>query len=155
MEEEIVTSILVPVDGSKNSYKAIDYASKLAKSTKATVSLLYVIDCYAEDDEHIRSLEGSVQSDAAIGALEAHPCIEKAKGILDDASEIARAFSIDPSRMIAVGDVPMTIVDVAARYGFNMIVMGTRGNTTFRNKLMGHVSEIVAEHAPCPVLLAR
>lgn len=155
MKEEVVTSILVPVDGSKNSYKAIDYASKLAKSTKATVTLLYVIDSCDEEQGEAGIPEGSAYVNDEIDTLAQYPRVIAAKEILDDALTVAGTFNVAPSRMIALGDVPYTIVDVATRHQFNMIVMGTRGHTTYRNKLMGHVSEIVAELAPCPVLLAR
>jgi nucleotide-binding universal stress UspA family protein len=119
MKEEVVTSILVPVDGSKNSYKAIDYASKLAKSTKATVTLLYVIDSCDEEQGEAGIPEGSAYVNDEIDTLAQYPRVTAAKEILDDALTVAGTFNVAPSRMIALGDVPYTIVDVATRHQFN------------------------------------
>lgn len=155
MESEAVSTILVPIDGSKNSLKALDYASNLAKGMKSSVFLLYVLDRCDDDNRLLERYEGTSHVGKDIEALPDYRAIDKARGILQEASEVAEGHGITPEHIIAVGDVPDTIVNVATTYKFGMIVMGTRGHSTYRNKLMGHVSEIVAEQAPCPVLLAR
>jgi nucleotide-binding universal stress UspA family protein len=47
------------------------------------------------------------------------------------------------------------IVTYASSEKFDVIVIGTRGNTGFRRLLVGSVSSGVLNHAHCPVLLVR
>ena len=47
------------------------------------------------------------------------------------------------------------IVETAAREKADLVVLGSRGMGTFKSLLLGSVSDGVAHHAPCPVLIAR
>ncbi|HPR41299.1 MAG TPA: universal stress protein [Candidatus Methanofastidiosa archaeon] len=137
--EKIVNRILVPIDGSKTSYNAIKYASKLAKSSDAQIHLLNVIDTERmgpTDDETLYDLK-----------------VEHAKNILEEAEGIAMSYVLNVTKEITKGPVPETIVSVAKENGFDLIVMGTRGMSDYNNSMLGHVSEKVAKYAHCPVVL--
>ena len=47
------------------------------------------------------------------------------------------------------------IVDYAARWGADLIVVGTHGRKGVNRFLMGSVAESVSRHAPCSVLVVR
>ncbi|MGH3524064.1 MAG: universal stress protein, partial [Mycobacterium sp.] len=47
------------------------------------------------------------------------------------------------------------IVEDATRFAADLIVMGSRGHGALSSRLLGSVSAEVADHAPCPVLIAR
>lgn len=54
------------------------------------------------------------------------------------------------------GDVPRElIVSEATRWGADLVVIGSRGHGPMTTALVGSVARGVAEHAPCPVLIAR
>jgi len=133
-----IKNILVPVDGSKNSYKAIKYASKLSKSAYTSTLLLNVIDT---DKQGTNDKEQTF--------------LQKAYAILKEAKNEANKYDIDAKTKTVFGMVPETIVRVAKEENIDLIVMGTRGQSTYTHLMMGHVSEIVAERAHCPVLLVR
>ena len=48
-----------------------------------------------------------------------------------------------------------TILEVAARDRYDLVVMGTHGRTGLSQLLMGSVAEKVVRQAPCPVLTVR
>ena len=58
MEKSPITTILVPVDGSKNAYKALEYAEKLGLGTNATIDVLHVVDTHCEAEIDLSPLKG-------------------------------------------------------------------------------------------------
>jgi nucleotide-binding universal stress UspA family protein len=59
------------------------------------------------------------------------------------------------ARRVEVGQVPKRICEVASEEGSDVIVIGSRGLSGIGRLLLGSVSEYVARHAPCSVLIAR
>ena len=53
------------------------------------------------------------------------------------------------------GDAAASLIDVAAERQARLIVVGPRGETTAAQLLLGSVSETVAAHAPCDVMIVR
>jgi nucleotide-binding universal stress UspA family protein len=58
-------------------------------------------------------------------------------------------------RHVSRGRASGAIEDVASDLGVDLIVTGSRGRGRFRSMLLGSVAAEVADHAPCPVLIAR
>ena len=56
---------------------------------------------------------------------------------------------------VVVGRPATIIVEMAERLGSELIVMGSRGRGPIGSMVLGSVSAEVADHAPCPVLVAR
>ena len=70
------------------------------------------------------------------------------------AAKIRKAgFKVDT--LVAQGPVKTTIVDHAAKWRPNLIVMGSHGRKTIERILLGSVSEYVVRHAPCSVQIVR
>jgi nucleotide-binding universal stress UspA family protein len=51
--------------------------------------------------------------------------------------------------------VALEIIDCARAYDVDLIVVGTRGRSRLPGLLLGSVSQKLASHAPCPLLIAR
>ncbi len=71
-----------------------------------------------------------------------------------DASGLASpSLSIDTH--VVVGRPATVIIETAERLGSELIVVGSRGRGPIGSMVLGSVSAEVADHAPCPVLVAR
>ena len=132
--------LLVPVDFSAGSMKALDFALALAKPFGASVELLHVLD-----PMH------------AIGKLKAPKLDQLRREAVNDAkrrlANLARRNGNGRLRHAVLNGSPYAeIVEKAARIKANMIVMGSRGRTGLGRILVGSVAEKVVRHAPCPVL---
>ena len=56
---------------------------------------------------------------------------------------------------VKVGDVRESIIDFAAEWHADLIVVGSHGQTAIRRFLLGSVAEFVARHAECSVEIVR
>lgn len=137
--------MLVPVDGSEPSNRALEEALKLAKEQGARVRLAHVLEPL-----HNLVIEG--YGDLA-GAVRA-----EAERVLAEAATRAQAAGVEASTtLVEAGGrrVAAAIVDEAARWGADLIVMGTHGHRGFEHLMLGSVAEGVMRRAPMPVLLVR
>ncbi|HEU5397172.1 MAG TPA: universal stress protein [Verrucomicrobiae bacterium] len=134
--------ILLPIDFSENSRKALAYAVSFARQFGAEVLLLHVIDVYPV----------AVQS----GALPIGTC----DNILDQSAEKLAEWREEfhsratAQSLVRFGVAREEIVDVAREDRADLIIMGTRGRTGVAH-LFGSTAEWVVRHAPCPVLVVR
>jgi nucleotide-binding universal stress UspA family protein len=146
---EAITRILVPVDFSAHSEKAVRYATTLASRLGARVSLLHV-----------------VEDPFVTGAWRAEAFVPNMPELLDELIRVAQAqISELKTRLASQGVVVETavitgqparsIVEHASTGGFDLIVMGTHGRTGLSHTLVGSIAERVVQRAPCAVLTVR
>jgi len=57
--------------------------------------------------------------------------------------------------MIKQGDPAQIIIEIANRQNYDLIIMGSRGMSAFKELLLGSVSLKVMHHASCPVMVVR
>jgi len=141
--------ILVPVDGSATSIAGLNEALRLAKSQKARLRLVHIVD------------ERMIFSTAEAG-LNVEPVIDSlkqgGKRILDRAAKLAASRGVRPETEIAenaVGRVADVLVARAKRWRADLIVMGTHGRRGVNRLVLGSDAELVVRNAPAPVLLVR
>ena len=79
----------------------------------------------------------------------------KAEGTLDEAEAALRAPGRTIERHVLRGRASLAIVDEAATWEADLIVLGSRGHSRIASMLLGSTSAEVLDHAPCPVLVAR
>ncbi|OGR39854.1 MAG: hypothetical protein A2051_06650 [Desulfovibrionales bacterium GWA2_65_9] len=136
-------NILVPVDGSEHSERALRCALELAKCQEARVTVLHSFG-------NIPMLIGGDGRRELVTALreESRKLMEPFIGILREAGM--------PEQFIArEGRAAQVIVDEAKEGGFDLIVMGSRGLSEVAGVLMGSVAHRVLCSAHCPVLVTR
>ena len=141
-----IKRILVPVDFSSNSTRALDYAHGLAVTFGAALHLVHVceipgmltpaLDAYA-----IAYTEWSRQLD------------EQARALLSQVADTIGDVTVTTDVM--TGPPAPMIVDAAAAAHADLIVMGTHGHGAVMHVLMGNVAERVVRTACCPVLTVR
>jgi nucleotide-binding universal stress UspA family protein len=115
--------ILVPVDGSRHSSRAIAAASEMAKQQEASLFLLHVIRNMALPKEIMAMIRAGEVTQSRTEILE-----DSAEIILDDALEkLAQAGIPSAERAYLMGDEASVIADYAEKNGIDLIVLGHRG----------------------------
>lgn len=140
--------ILVPVDGSGISDRALHEALSLAKDEQAQVRIVHAVDT-------MPPAAGEVYVDLEIYR---QSCLDGGRDVLDRALVLARQAGVEaaPALVETQGYHPSTcIVDEAKRWPADLIVIGTHGRSGLMHLLLGSVAEGVVRHAPVPVLLVR
>ena len=141
--------ILVPVDGSQGSLKALDHAAKLQQDNDAELYLLCVFKHHSLFEASLSMVRpNDVQlPDEALKEY-ASSVAEQAKQLASDAgAEQVRAFFKGgrPSR---------AIIRFAKDNNVDLIVMGSRGTSgDVDGYFLGSVSQRVASLSHCPVLI--
>lgn len=146
----MLNKLLVPLDGSTTSERAIEPALNLARPNKAEVILLHslipvhtMMPAFADEYAWIwpaGSLERSRQ--------------QAAKYLKSVADKWADA-GVELHTQLVEGHEAVAILDVAAEEGVDMIVMSAFGYTGLSRWSMGSTTEKVLHGAPCPVLVIR
>lgn len=146
----MIDSILVPVDGSEGSRKALDIGCALAERFDADLSLLHVVQPSASE----RTL---VLGGAAITIhCSADELQDIGDRVLDAASRRARSRGVSPRRAVRLnGDPAQQIIEFAANHGMDAIVMGSRGLGDLGGLLLGSVSHKVSHLAKCTCMTVR
>jgi nucleotide-binding universal stress UspA family protein len=129
-----ISKILVPIDGSKASKKAAEYGGILAKKTQAAMALLYV------QESSLFRLRPELTKKMGTDILSSFA--KRVKGVKVD----QRLESGDPAEMIN---------RTADREGYDIIVMGVKGQSGIRRFLLGSVSDHVIHYANHAVLLVK
>ncbi len=126
--------ILVAVDGSESSEKAIEYAVQLAKKHKAKVTFLNVGESklFGFKPEVVREIGEHVLSDA----------VAKVKGLKFETQ-------------LEFGNAAESIIEVAEKGNYDLIVVGSRGLSSVKRFFLGSVSDDVSHHAKCSVFITR
>jgi nucleotide-binding universal stress UspA family protein len=140
----MLTKILVPVDGSEYSKKALELACELADKFDGSLHLVHVPQGAAAD--RVMVLGG-----AAVMIHADRAQIEAAGNTLIAAAE-ALAESRVPGRVtseLRAGDPAREIVRCAEDSESDCIVIGSRGLGDFGGLLLGSVSHKVNHTAPC------
>ena len=139
--------ILVPVDFSEHSRKAVKVAAELARSFGTPITLMhaYVIPSYPLP-------EGVVFAGAE--------AVAELLGKSQDALNALKSAALDLGAphvdiLMTEGGAFAEIIRVAREKGHDLIVMGTHGRTGIRHALLGSVAEKVVRKASCAVLTVR
>ena len=138
--------LLLPVDGSDVSLKAVQVAMQLLQQGLAANIVL------ANVQEPANLYEMMTAPDPEV--LER---VSQAAGvdILAPAQAILTMAKVEFESEVASGDPAHTIVDIAERYGCDLIIMGARGTSALRSALLGSVSNEVLHAARVPVMIVK
>ena len=139
--------LLVAIDGSKNSLRALKYATKLAGKLAEPSQLVLV---NAHDDIALRGASQFVGKDAVKGYLD-----DIAREELKDAIAAADKAKVAYEVRMARGPVAQAIVKVATDESVDTIVLGSKGRTALKDLLIGSVAQRVIAIAEVPVVLVK
>ncbi len=150
----MIEKILVAVDGSGHSMKAVEYAAEIAAACKATILILTVLR-----PREVPKVSAELRKYAEMESIEG-PDYEAMRllsaDLLSDAAEIAKKRGVEKIvKAVETGPVARTIVSFAKSKKADMIVIGSRGLGNIEATLRGGVSHRVELLAKCPVLTVK
>lgn len=144
--------ILVPVDGSPTSDRALTEAARLASLCGARLRILHVIDPithmtgFERPEVYVRDILPQLIAGG-------EQVLEKAR---QDALAAAPGLAIDTELQEGQGQRTWEIIlERAQASAADLLVLGTHGRRGFNRVLMGSDAEQVVRHATAPVLLVR
>jgi nucleotide-binding universal stress UspA family protein len=139
-----IKKILVPLDGSKNSLRALDMAIYLARNCKATIVGICVI--YAPS-----------RTEFGKGMAVEKGSYEKVKKFMGIAKTRAAQKGIVFNEKILYGDIAYNIVNFAhkKKNGIDIIVTGSRGMGAVKEMFFGSVSHNIIHASNLPVLVIK
>ena len=137
-----IKKVLVPVDGSKNSFRGLDEAIYIARQCQATITGLYVIPIYP------RNLAD------AIMPYQIH-LTKEAKKHMGTAKKRAAQKGIVFKSKIVFGSPISEITDLAKEKKFDLIVIGSRGHTGVKEVFLGSVARGVVHKSRIPVMVVK
>ena len=136
--------ILVAIEQSQYSTKALERAVELAKQEGAALTALVVA-------ETVKGIE-EVYPDTLLE----EKLLAQAKGTAENAKSFAKGQGVTLQTLVQASSSPEeAILDQAAKLGVDLIVVGSRGKKGIARFLLGSVASTVVTHAPCSVLVVR
>lgn len=140
--------ILVPVDGSDSSAKAVARTVKLARICGSTIDFLYVAN--------ITGVTGGLQLAPPIHLPD--DVLAKLKDAGNAAMDKVLAQVPDDlptQKYCETGSPAETILAFAEKHDNDLIVVGSRGLTAAEGIWLGSVSRHLVERAQCPVMVVK
>lgn len=139
--------ILVPIDFSDHSRKALQYAIPFARTFGASIDLIYVVEptVYPADFSF-----GQVGFPAIEDELRKRGAEE-----LDELIRTEIAGSIPAKRAVRTGKAFYEILLYAKEEKMDFIIIATHGHSGIEHALFGSTAEKVVRKASCPVLVVR
>ena len=141
-----IKHILVPLDFSANSTRALDYAYSLALKLDAAIHLVHVCEVPS-------MMTASMDAYAIAYSDWAQRLGEEAEQELTKIKSRLRCITVTTE--VLFGSPAPAIIEAAMSNGVDLIVMGTHGHGALMHVMMGNVAERVVRGAPCPVLTVR
>lgn len=139
------SKILVPVDGSDNSYRALDTALFLSEKLGSNITVIHVMEdvpvLYIESQKLLSELLENYKKER--------------KDILSKCSEIATKKGVTINTVLLQGNPASIILDFIKKKKCDIVIMGSRGMGKFKEIILGSVSSKIVHHSSCPVMLIR
>ena len=137
-----IKKILVPLDGSKNSLRGLDEGIYLARQCQAVITGLYVIPVFP------RNLSDTIMP------FQIH-ITKEARKFMEDAKIRCAQKGIVFKSKITFGSPTFVINDISQKRKFNIIVMGSRGQSGIKEAFLGSVSNAIVHKSKIPVLIVK
>lgn len=140
----IAKEILVPVDGSNNSMRAVNYGLELAAATDAKLRLFYV---FPVSSVEIIGMAGMSRDDIE------HAAQDAAQRVFDKLHDEIGDTDVAVEDETSIGDPAEEIIRCTEDDNELLVILGRRGLSRIQSLLLGSVSEKVVRHAHSPVMV--
>jgi len=143
--------ILIPIDGSKQSYKALDAACELAKKLDSTIYILSIFRHHSFLEGSLSMVRGAIDPENLEDVLGGY-----AREIVENGKKIAVNSGLSKEKVkgfIRGGQIAKQILNFQKTNDIDLIVIGKQGDGDLSGYLLGGVSHKVSGLARCPVLI--
>ena len=134
--------ILVALDGSKNSFRALDESIILAKQTNASITGIFVIQPFPTETGIIKKMFENALN-------------KKRKNFMNIAKSKCKKDKVEFLDVIEFGHEGQKIVSFAEKNKYDVIVMGYRGRNIIKEAFLGSASHYVVHVTKIPVLIVK
>lgn len=142
MRKSLYMNVLVPLDGSDYSQKALIQACDLAKNHQSNLILVYVVD---------KPLSlNLLDRKEYLGILR-----KFGEKVLIKGKETAKEEGIDATTIMKEGNIANEIVKLAKIKKCNLIIVGSKGLGATARFFLGSVSNKLATNSPCSILIVK
>lgn len=150
----MLEKVLLPTDGSETADKAVAFAARLLGGTSCRVTMLSVIE---------EPVYSSFWSDGLVAPEVIMPpppemqeeLSRRAEAMMQESTKTLEEAGLEVERKVRMGHSAAEILLELEEGGYDMVIMGSHGRGKLGGFLMGSVSDRVANHADCPVLIVR
>ena len=133
--------IVVGVDGSEGSQRALRWAIDEARRRDASLEIVHAW--------HVPY--GASTAYLGVAPFDPQPMEDAEQRLLDEVVDREDTRGLDVTRLLVCEGAARALVDAAK--GADLLVVGSRGRGGFAGLLLGSVSQTVTHHAPCPVVV--
>jgi nucleotide-binding universal stress UspA family protein len=145
--------VLLAIDGSEPSEAAVQAVAVRGPGTEVRV-VTVVEPATTLLPSLVAGAELGLWRTAELDALR-RAALEQAERLVTKAAATLRGAGLTVSQSVEEGDARSKILDLAAAWSPDLIVVGSNGRKGLDRFLLGSVSETVARHAPCSVEITR
>ena len=142
MARKTIKKILVPMDGSSGSFRALDEAIYLAQQLGAQITGVYVLHVAYDNPDLIH-----------IPETQNH--LKKVEKFLENAKKLVIKNKITFKKETLFGHESKKIIDFAQKEKFDLIVIGSRGLSPLKRMILGSVANSVVNKSKIPVLVVK
>jgi len=135
--------ILLGLDGSQGSFKALEEAVALAREFGAELHTMSV-----EEVPHFPGTVGEVAETKDLADHKFHDAIVQAKAV-------AQRGGVAIQSHVIVGHEVKTILEFIKSHGFDLLVIGFMGHSAIYDRMMGSTCQSLVRMAPCNVLVVK
>ena len=155
LNNNIFSKILIPVDGSTNSMKAIDYAIDLADKYKSDLLALHVLYSQSGFAFHKETVAGAITSSSLNDLnLDAKQEAEKWFEEINKRAE-EKKVQIKTEVVFTVISIVEGILTYAEKENINLIIIGSKGKSGWKKLIVGSVASGISTYAHCPILIVK
>jgi nucleotide-binding universal stress UspA family protein len=137
-----ISNILVPVDFSKASQKAMDHATHLALKFGARLTAAHIIPSFTAFNYAFPGDTDDFEKKAFV----------EARRLLPKEIPASCRDRLDTQTIVKCGDVRDELLGIIAEEGADLVVMGTHGRRSLQRFFLGSTTESVLRRVPVPIL---
>lgn len=156
MVNNMLKRILVPIDGSLYSRRALSEAIKIAKKTTAKISVVTVVDTSEYPPGMMLALlQKDKRLEESISRFVTAAKSQVRKELLADVA-ICKSKGVDSNYDILMGSPVESLLKFARGRKMDLIIIGSQGLRGIKKiKTLGSVSRKISELAQCPVMIVH